>query len=107
MHYRREIPQILLYISIVWSQPKWVPFNAPWFYNPVVVFFRHQETLWNSAPQWQITTGAPAPQERVGHEKLDQLLTTKVTPPKTTMTIEKPPFEDVSPINNCDLPLSC
>ncbi len=29
------------------------------------------------------------------------------TPPKTNMTMEKPPFEDVSPIKNCVFPLSC
>ena len=29
------------------------------------------------------------------------------TPPKTSMSMEKQPFEDVSPIKNCDFPLSC
>ena len=30
-----------------------------------------------------------------------------VHPPKTNMTMENPPFEDVFPINNGDVPMSC
>ena len=29
------------------------------------------------------------------------------TPPKTNMTMENPPFEDVFPIDNGDFPMSC
>ena len=29
------------------------------------------------------------------------------TPPKTNMTMETPPFEDVFPIENGDFPMSC
>ena len=29
------------------------------------------------------------------------------TPPKTNMTMENPPFEDVFPIEDADFPLSC
>ena len=32
---------------------------------------------------------------------------TGVTPPKTNMTVENPPFEDVFPIENRNFPMSC
>ena len=31
----------------------------------------------------------------------------RFTSPKTNMTMETPPFEDVFPIENCDFPMSC
>ena len=34
------------------------------------------------------------------------ILLLKITPPKTNVTLEKQPFEDVSPIKNGDFPLS-
>ena len=30
-----------------------------------------------------------------------------ITPPKTNMKMENPPFEDVSPIETGDFPMSC
>ncbi len=36
-----------------------------------------------------------------------ELMTMIYTPEKTNMTMENQPFEDVSPIENCDFPLSC
>jgi len=75
--------------------------NGP-FQNLIPYFPKKNKKPWFSASTYSFFLGG-----WVGFQILDEFTQNYLHPPKTNMTIEKQPFEDISPIKHGDFLLSC